>query len=130
MKLNFEFQNRGEITSTNSDFCVRERPSVSSYRIRLILAEKSKAKKGMSNNIFSFTQASLIASSKFLHVFFLSVATYCARASLIVSHVLRSRHEILPRFGAFSKRSGRKTAQRTEIIFCSQVGHPSENIVL
>ena len=28
-----------------------------------------------------------------------------------------SRHEILPRFGVFSKRSGRKTAQRTEMIF-------------
>ena len=32
-------------------------------------------------------------------------------------YLLRSRHEILPRFGAFSKRSGRKTAQRTEMIF-------------
>ena len=66
---------------------VRERPLVSSNRIRLILAEKSKAKRGMSKYIFSFTQASLIASTKFLHVFFLSVATYCARVSLIFSHV-------------------------------------------
>ena len=32
-------------------------------------------------------------------------------------YLLRSRHEILPRFGVFSKRSGRTTAQRTEMIF-------------
>ena len=34
-------------------------------------------------------------------------------------YLLRSRHEILLRFGVFSKRSGRKTAQRTEMIFSS-----------
>ena len=32
-------------------------------------------------------------------------------------YLLRSRHEILPRFGVFSKRSRRTTAQRTEMIF-------------
>ena len=32
-------------------------------------------------------------------------------------YLLRSRHEILPRFGVFSKRSGRTTAQCTEMIF-------------
>ena len=32
-------------------------------------------------------------------------------------YLLRSRHEILPRFGVFSKRSRRKTAQCTEKIF-------------
>ena len=32
-------------------------------------------------------------------------------------YLLRSRHEILLRFGVFSKRSGRTTAQRTEMIF-------------
>ena len=32
-------------------------------------------------------------------------------------YLLRSRHEILLRFGVFSKRSRRKTAQRTEMIF-------------
>ena len=32
-------------------------------------------------------------------------------------YLLRSRHEILLRFGVFSKRSRRKTAQCTEMIF-------------
>ena len=32
-------------------------------------------------------------------------------------YLLRSRHEILPRFGVFSKRSGRTTAQCTEMVF-------------
>ena len=34
-------------------------------------------------------------------------------------YLLRSRHEILPRFGVFSKRSRSKTAQCTEMIFWS-----------
>ena len=32
-------------------------------------------------------------------------------------YLLRSRHEILPRFGVFSKRSRRTSAQRTKMIF-------------
>lgn len=66
---------------TMSVFCVRERPSVSSNRIRLILGENTTAKRDMSKNLFYFTQASICIQQSY-------VATYCARVSFIVSHVM------------------------------------------